>query len=115
MTFDFKQTGISQRFVDELLNYCLSNIMIEKVILFGSRARGDFRPASDIDLTIHTVDATHSEQNIIEFNIKEMLTPLKLDIVFADRLTKEKMIANINLEGVIIYDQEKALREAKGL
>jgi len=41
-----------------------------------------------------------------------MSTPLKIDVVFMDRLKKEKLISNIIKEGVIIYEQGKALREA---
>lgn len=115
MTFDLLQTGISQRFFVELLHFCSFNPLIERVILFGSRARGDFRPRSDIDLAIHTIDATHSQQNIIESNIQEMMTPLKIDVVFIDRLTKEGMLFNIQKEGVIIYEQGKDLREVRGL
>ncbi len=48
------ELNISERFVNELVNYCSSNHGISQVILFGSRARGDFHPNSDIDLAIRT-------------------------------------------------------------
>ena len=41
-----------------------------------------------------------------------MSTPLKIDVIFMDRLAKEKLISNIRKEGVVIYEQGKALREA---
>ncbi|MFD2759922.1 nucleotidyltransferase family protein [Lentibacillus juripiscarius] len=106
------ELNISERFVNELVNYCSSNHGISQVILFGSRARGDFHPNSDIDLAIRTKNTSHSEQNIMEDRIQEMSTHLKLDIVFMNRLTKKDLISNINQEGVIIYEKGKALREA---
>lgn len=112
MVFDFSRTKISKRFAHELIQYCSNQIQIQKVVLFGSRARGDFHPDSDIDLAIYTNNATHSQQNMIAFNIQEMSPPLKIDVVFVDRLKKEKMLSNTKHDGVIIYESGKTLREA---
>ncbi|HLR53054.1 MAG TPA: nucleotidyltransferase domain-containing protein [Candidatus Avamphibacillus sp.] len=116
MGLNLSKTGISHRFMEELLAYCAENNLIEKVVLFGSRTRGDFRPASDIDLAIRTSsDASHSKQNLIAADIEEMNTPLKLDISFFNRLTKQSFISNIKEEGVVVYEQRKNLREVKRL
>lgn len=108
----WETTGISQRFINELQRYCVNNHQIEKVILFGSRARGDYNSSSDIDLAVFTINSSHSQQNLMEQSIYELATPLKIDVVFMSRLSKEKMISNIQKEGVIIYEQGKGLREA---
>ncbi|MED1418980.1 nucleotidyltransferase domain-containing protein [Bacillus smithii] len=100
-------TGISQRFMDDLLAYCLSNPVIQKVVLFGSRARGDYRKTSDIDLAIYTNNATHSQQNLIEYQIQEMPILLKIDILFMDRVSEEKLIANIEKDGMVVYETRK--------
>ena len=112
MSTDLEKSHISQRFLDTLSDYCSENDYIEKVTLFGSRARGDFRPNSDIDLAIYTNQATHSQQNLIEARIQEMPTYLKIDIVFFDRLNKNELLANIRMEGIVVYEQGKALRKA---
>ena len=108
----WNNTGISERFIHELQSYCLKNDQIDKIVLFGSRARGDYHKSSDIDLAIFTKKVSRTQQNLIEQAIHEMSTPLKIDVVFMDRLMKEKLIANIKREGVEIYEQGKALREA---
>ncbi|WP_419152910.1 nucleotidyltransferase domain-containing protein [Aeribacillus alveayuensis] len=59
--------------------------------MFGSRARGNFKKTSDIDLALFKKMLTHSQQNLIENDIQQMSTPLKIDIVFFDRLTKNKL------------------------
>lgn len=111
MSYEWQKTGVSERFIHELLQYCSSNSLIEKVVLFGSRARGDHQQTSDIDLAIYTRNATHSQQNLIEFDMKEMSTALKMDIVFTNRLTKEKLISNILKDGMIIYEQGETPRK----
>ncbi|WP_100011803.1 nucleotidyltransferase domain-containing protein [Lentibacillus sediminis] len=112
MGTSWESTGISTRFINELQSYCANNDQIEKVVLFGSRARGDFQSSSDIDLAFFTINSSHSQQNLIAQFIDELPTPLKIDVAFMDRLSKEKMIFNIQKEGVVIYEQGKALREA---
>jgi len=102
-------TGISKRFINELQRLGANNRQIEKIILFGSRARGDYHRSSDIDLAVFTINSSHSQQNLMEQSIYELATPLKIDVVFMNRLSKEKMILNIQKEGVVIYEQGKGL------
>lgn len=109
----WNSTGISERFIDALRKYCENNEQVEKVVLFGSRARGDHQKSSDIDLIVFTKGSSHSDQNLMENYIYELPTPLKIDVVFADRLSKEKMLSNIINEGIIIYEQRKDLREVQ--
>ncbi|MFC7372418.1 nucleotidyltransferase domain-containing protein [Fictibacillus iocasae] len=108
----WKATGISNRFIGELHDYCIHHKEIEKVILFGSRARGDYHKTSDIDLAVFTRNLSHTQQNLIEESIHELSTLLKIDVLFINRLTKVKLLSNIQREGVIIYEQGEALREA---
>jgi hypothetical protein len=112
MPSDWNSTGISKRFMNELKRYCSTNPSINKVVLFGSRARGDYERTSDIDLALSTNHLTHSQQNLIEEDIHEMPTPLKIDIVFMDRLSKQTFISNIMKDGVVVYEQRKAARKA---
>ncbi|GGK17001.1 hypothetical protein GCM10010965_18500 [Caldalkalibacillus thermarum] len=105
MAFDPHFSGLSPRFVDQLKTYCAANKKVKKVILFGSRARGEHRQTSDIDLAIETDQASHSQQNLIEDAIREIPTPLKVDVLFIDRLENEDLIGDIMREGVVIYDQ----------
>ena len=112
MTTDWHTTGISERFIKELLDYCSNHPKITRVVLFGSRARGDHSNRSDIDLAITTQNCSHTVQNLISQEIEDMTTPYKIDILFTDRLQKEKLLFNINQEGVIIYEQGEAVRKA---
>ncbi|WP_059106155.1 nucleotidyltransferase domain-containing protein [Shouchella shacheensis] len=111
MGTEWNSTGISKRFMKELQDLCAANEQIEKVLLFGSRARGDYTRTSDIDLAVFTSVLSHSQQNLIEAQIDEMSTPLKVDVLFVDRVTKEKLISNIEKEGAVIFEQREALRK----
>ena len=76
---------------------------LNKVILFGSRARGDNHERSDIDLAIFG-----DFDNCIEFSLAadEIIpTLLMFDFVFADKTLSPEIRAEIERDGVLIYEK----------
>lgn len=74
---------------------------ITKVILFGSRARGDFKKKSDIDLAV-------LGENIAEFSfdVDELTdTLLKYDIIDLNSNISDELLKSIQNEGIIIYEK----------
>ena len=74
---------------------------VKKLILFGSRARGDNRERSDIDLAA-------SGGNIYDFSqeIEENLpTLLKFDVINLDDNLDEDFLAEIARDGIILYKE----------
>ena len=78
---------------------------IEKIILFGSRARGDYTKTSDYDIAIFKSNITPLEKALFNNNIEELNTLKKIDVVFVDENLTDGFINNIKREGVIIYEQ----------
>ncbi len=92
------------------MKYGLSNEVYEKIkkiinnkkykiVLFGSRARGDYQETSDIDLAV--VDAiSREEQYKIMDEIDLLDIAYKVDIVFVDSNTKAELVESIKRDGV---------------
>ncbi|MDO4943650.1 MAG: nucleotidyltransferase domain-containing protein [Ruminococcus sp.] len=76
---------------------------IEKVILFGSRARGTNRPASDIDIAVSGGDFDGFYWDINE----RVWSLLSFDIVELDRGISDELKAEIERDGVIIYEKAR--------
>ncbi len=77
---------------------------IEKIILFGSRARQDNAPRADIDLAILCPQATRQEWQQILDIIEDADTLLKIDCIRLDEIdANSPFMTNINKDGVIIY------------
>jgi len=98
--------------IDEKLTIKLKTIFskyreIEKVILFGSRARGDNKYNSDVDICIVGGKMTHLTLAKINMDISEINTPLSFDILSFNELNKEELINNILNEGVVIYSGQE--------
>lgn len=73
-----------------------------RVILFGSRARGDSQKHSDIDLAI----LFHAKNPVLKANFEESKLSLSVDVVDLS-LEKDTPLSNfIQKEGVVLYDEE---------
>lgn len=74
---------------------------LDKVILFGSRARGDNRLRSDIDLAV-------SGGDIAEFALaveEEVWTLLMFDVVNLDRPVQQELLKEIEKDGILLYEK----------
>ena len=92
--------GIKEQVLEEI-QLLAQKYDIEKVILFGSRARGDFRQRSDIDLAITDGNTTLFSVAVDE----ETSTLLKYDIVNLDSTVQKELLHSIEKEGVLIYEK----------
>ena len=74
---------------------------IQKVILFGSRARGDFRRASDIDLAVQGGNVCRFRLDVEE----ETHTLLTFDVVDLCSDLSPELREAISKEGVLLYEE----------
>ena len=74
---------------------------IRKVILFGSRARGDYSPRSDIDLAVSGGDADLFRLDVED----ETSTLLRFGVVDMDHAPQPKLLKSIQKEGRVIYEE----------
>ena len=96
--------GLPQRTIDELLAYFKTKPEIEKVLVFGSRSRGDFRNGSDIDFAIWMSDDTAFFR--ISGELDDLPTPYKFDVINYKKLTHEGMKNSIVRDGVLFYQKK---------
>lgn len=74
---------------------------VNKVILFGSRARGTNTERSDIDLAVYGGDFDSFYWNIKD-NVNSLLS---FDIINADKNISEKLKLEIERDGIVIYEK----------
>ena len=83
---------------------------VAKVIVFGSRARGDAGQRSDVDLAIVAPKATPRQWLDIVFALKDMDTLLSIDVVrWAEASPALK--ARIAAEGKVLYERRGVISE----
>jgi len=93
-------TGIKIEVLEEI-RLLAEEYGVRKVILFGSRARGDFRRTSDIDLAISGGNKARFSLDVEE----ETSTLLKYDVVDLDGIVQPELLESIQREGKVIYEK----------
>lgn len=76
---------------------------IQKVIIYGSRAKGNFREGSDIDITLKGEKLDYSLLSSIEQDIDELNTPYLFDISIWDKLNSSSLVDHIERVGKVFY------------
>ena len=100
-----KTSKIRMEKLFEQVKKCASNYPnIYKIVLFGSRARGDNRPNSDIDLAIYSRSISNLEVANFTNEIEDLDTLLKFDIVLMTPDTDPRLLGNVKQEGVILME-----------
>ena len=94
-----EHTGIKPKVIEEIRTFA-RKYNIDKVILFGSRARGDYRRTSDIDLVVGG-DFARFALDVDE----ETSTLLEYDIVDMSREMQDELRQSIMREGKILYEK----------
>lgn len=77
---------------------------VEKVLLFGSRARGDAQDRSDYDIAILAPSMSHADWATWKDKLTETVpTLLALDLVLLTADLSPKLRENIAREGRVVY------------
>ena len=90
-----------------------ANERIERVILYGSRAKGNYKPFSDVDITLEGAELTHNDLSRFSLAIDDLLLPYQFDISIFHTLKNEALIDHIRRMGITIYEKKSEWKEYK--
>lgn len=94
--------GLKLKNIDAI-NDCFAQYpQIEQVILYGSRAKGNYKNGSDIDLTI-VGDMDYHSLHRLENQLDDLLLPYKIDLSLKNKLTDPDLVEHIERIGKVFY------------
>lgn len=76
---------------------------VEKVILYGSRAKGNYRQGSDIDLTLEGENLDLTILQRMENDIDDLMLPYKLDLSLLKHIRNTELLDHIEQVGKVFY------------
>ena len=79
---------------------------IEQVVLFGSRAKGNFKNGSDIDFAVKG-DIDLKLLNKISHEIDDLLLPYQVDLVNLSTISHQDLLEHIKRVGIIFYNKNE--------
>ncbi len=107
MSFDH---GLSRQTIEHIHEVFERYKVVEKAVLYGSRAKGTFREGSDIDLTLFG-DVDFKTLSQIVDDIDELMLPYLFDISVYSSLTNNDLRGLIDRVGKIIYQRTWSMRK----
>jgi len=97
------QYGIDETIWKQILTTCFGFSGVKRVILYGSRARGDYRQGSDIDIAIDAPKITSREFSQIWHAVDDLPIIYTFDIVHLQALTNKPLLKAIHEDGVVFH------------
>lgn len=98
--------GLTEDTIDRIKNVFSGYRQIDRAIIYGSRAMGNFRKGSDIDIALKGKGLTLSTINKILVDLDDLMLPYTFDISDFDQINNLDLISHIDRVGKIFYERE---------
>ena len=98
--------GLSEATVQKIQGAFARFQAIDKAVLYGSRAKGNFKTGSDIDLTLFGQALTPDLCSTIASELDDLLLPYTIDLSIFDTLDHPKLKEHIERVGVVFYERD---------
>jgi uncharacterized protein len=104
--------GLSDATVKKIREVLAGFPEVEKAVLYGSRAKGTFKPGSDIDLTLCGPALSLSLLGQIDTALDDLLLPYEMDLSLMSSITHPGLLDHIRRVGVGLYEKSALPMEA---
>lgn len=100
------QFGFKDGDLEKIITILKTNPDISQAIIFGSRAKGNYKNGSDVDIALKG-NISFSDVSEISFTLNEdTLLPYEFDVLHYERLNNEELKQHIDRVGIVINEVE---------
>ena len=97
--------GLTEQTIEKIGGVLAQHPQVEKAVLYGSRAKGNFKNGSDIDLTLQGNGLSFDELLKIMGELDDLLLPYMIDLSIFHQLTHQDLIEHIQRVGKVFYER----------
>lgn len=101
--------GLDKDVIQKICGVFAQHPQIERAVIYGSRAKGNYKNGSDIDLTLHGKNLTLDLLYQISTEIDDLLLPYTIDLSIFHALKDPDFIDHIQRVGIIFYEKENVV------
>ena len=98
--------GLNDSTVKKIHHVFNSYDQVDKVIMYGSRAKGNYRTGSDIDLTLFGENLDQKLCAEIADDLDELLLPYMIDLSIFEQLKHFDLKQHIERVGQVFYQKK---------
>ena len=97
--------GLPEKTIQQINSIFVTHHEIEQVIIYGSRAKCNYKPGSDIDLTICSGEVNQRLLLQIMTELDDLLLPYSIDLSIYQQIDNPNLIEHIQRVGIIFYQR----------
>lgn len=97
--------GLPLRVREEIVSLLRDYPEISRATIFGSRAKGNYRPGSDIDLCLDAAELTMRRRLALENRLDDLLLPWRIDLLLRDEIDNPALLDHIDRVGLELFIQ----------
>lgn len=108
--------GLLQEEIEQIKHVLGQYPEVKKAVLYGSRAKGNYHPGSDIDLTLFGQKLTTSKLLEIENELDDLLLPFKMDLSIYQHINNPDLLDHVQRVGQLFYEniQKQGVASERG-
>ena len=95
--------GLKERHRAAVIDIIAANARVERAVLFGSRATGSFRPASDVDVALFGDRLSMSDQIALAAAMEDLTIPQRVNLLLYGTVDSIALREHIESEGIEWY------------
>ncbi|OAQ39588.1 hypothetical protein A5893_08320 [Pedobacter psychrophilus] len=99
--------GLEQHIIDKLIAVFEQHSKVDKALVFGSRAKGNYRPDSDIDIAIKGQELTTDDIIAMSVAFEENGITHKIDLINYHSIKEPDLKDHIDRVGIELYSKWK--------
>ena len=105
--------GLETMEMDKIIMSIASIDGVDKAVIYGSRAKGNYKPFSDVDISLVGKSLSYSDLLRLHSIIDDLLLPYEIDLNIFDLIQNENLKEHILRCGRVIYEsRNKGITQA---
>ena len=96
--------GLETMEMDKIIMSIASIDGVDKAVIYGSRAKGNYKPFSDVDISLVGKSLSYSDLLRLHSIIDDLLLPYEIDLNIFDLIQNENLKEHILRCGRVIYE-----------
>jgi len=99
--------GLRESDMMEIILILQKESMVDSAFFFGSRAKGNYKKGSDVDIVLKGQHLNSEIINSIRYSLnQESLMPYKFDVINYNTINSVELVEHINTAGKIFYSRK---------
>jgi len=100
-------SGLGDQVIEMIVDVFKTHAEVDEVVLYGSRAKGNYKVGSDIDLTMKGEGVDFSVLSTISQELYDLPIPYTVDLSIFSNITNEALVEHVHRVGKVFYSKDE--------